>query len=259
MKYMLAPMEDITSAAFRTLAYNFGADLTFTELARIESIVRNNKSTVLRTQIFDDVPTCIQLLGSKEIYFKKFLSSFKPDKGFKGFNLNLGCPSPNIVNIGQGCAMVRRITKTKKIVEIFKDRSYPISIKMRLGANALDVQRKIYLNLINSVDADYFIVHARHGGQSYNEPADHKSLFECNSTGRKIVANGDIAITNHQEFKDFYGIMLGREAIKDPTIFSKIKKLEIISKDIKGDYDLLSRKYNEPFKYIKNISKFMIN
>ncbi|MEK6952543.1 MAG: tRNA-dihydrouridine synthase, partial [Nanoarchaeota archaeon] len=43
--YMLAPMEGFTDNSFRTLCYNYGADATFTEMARFESLARRNKST----------------------------------------------------------------------------------------------------------------------------------------------------------------------------------------------------------------------
>ena len=40
-QYMLAPMEDFTDNAFRTLCYRHGADMTFTELLRIEALAKN--------------------------------------------------------------------------------------------------------------------------------------------------------------------------------------------------------------------------
>jgi tRNA-dihydrouridine synthase B len=259
--FMLAPLEDITSGAFRTICYKYGADVTFTELIRVEGLARNNKSTWSRLVFKDETPTVVQLLGAKELFFKRFLNTFEPAKGFKGFNLNLGCPSPNVVNLGQGCAMVRRISKTKKIIDIFRDYNYPISIKMRLGINIRDKLNKIYLHLISQVDADFFIVHARYGMQTYAEPADFSVYKECVSTGKQIIANGDILTPEHIEFLKgigVKGVMIGKPAVLDPTIFSKLKGLHYPAPDkIIKEYTALSDSYAEPFKYRKNVMKYL--
>ncbi|MBU1703937.1 MAG: tRNA-dihydrouridine synthase family protein, partial [Nanoarchaeota archaeon] len=157
--YMLAPIEDMTDSCFRTMCHKYGADLTFTELMRFQSLAKNNKPSWDRIKLDDDTPTVIQLIGSREQFLKKFLKMFNPEKGFKGFNLNLGCPAPNFVNQGVGCAMIKRITKTKKLADIIKDHSFEVSIKMRLGLNQYEKEKKVYLNLIDAVDAAFFIIH----------------------------------------------------------------------------------------------------
>jgi len=259
--YMLAPIEDMTSNAFRTIGYRYGADLTFTELVRVEGLAKKNKATWSRLAFHDGTPTIIQLLGANEMHFKRFLSMFKPSPGFKGFNLNLGCPSPDVIRIGQGCAMTRRISKTKKLAQIFKDQGYPISIKMRLGLNQQDKENKVYLHLIDAVDADYFIVHARHGAQGYDEPADFKVYEECVSTGKQIVANGDITTVKQvDELKAIgvKGVMIGRAAVLNPSIFHKLKGLPTTPADkILKAFLALTEKYDEPFRYRKNVGKWM--
>ena len=41
--YMLAPLELVSDNSFRELCFNHGADLTFSEMARLDAIVRKNK------------------------------------------------------------------------------------------------------------------------------------------------------------------------------------------------------------------------
>jgi len=259
--YMLAPIEDITSNSFRTICHKYGADLTFTELVRVQGLARKNRSTWSRLDFHDDTPTVIQLLGAKEAYFKKFLSMFKPSAGFKGFNLNLGCPSPEAIRAGQGCAMIRRISKTRKIVDIFKDHGYNISIKMRLGLNQRDKENNVYLHIIDAVDVDFFVVHARHCTQGYNEPADFIVYDKCVKTGKNIIANGDIKTKEQIDFlknKGVKGVMLGRSAVLDPSIFNTLKGMPSASKDkILREYLDLTEKFNEPLRYRKNTTKWM--
>ena len=75
--YMLAPLEDMASNAFRSICHKYGADLTFTEMTRIESLAKKNKSTWSRIELKDDTPTVIQLFGAKEMHFKRFLNMQK--------------------------------------------------------------------------------------------------------------------------------------------------------------------------------------
>ena len=259
--YMLAPIEDMTDSCFRTICCRYGADFAFTELIRFESLAKNNKSSWERIKLYDDTPTIIQVIGEREQFLKKFLSKFSPEKGFKGFNLNLGCPAPNFVNKGVGCAMIKRISKTKKLIDIIKDYGYGASIKMRLGLNSYEKEKKAYLNIIKGVNADFFVVHARHGNQSYNEKADWSVFTECAKTGKNIIANGDIKTKEDiEKIKSFgcKGAMIGRAAITNPLIFAELKGLTLPSiEKIKAEYELLVKERNSPFRYQKNIFKHL--
>ena len=260
--YMTAPLEDMTSNAFRTICHENGADITFTELVRIQSLARNNKSTWDRIVAHDSTPTIVQLIGTDEKGLKKIMKDFVPFEGFLGFNLNLGCPAPSFVNNGMGCAMMKRVQKTRKLVAIIKEAGYPVSIKMRLGLNKYEKEKKVYMNILDAVDADFFIIHARHGGQSYEDEPDYSIFLECVKTGKIIIANGDF---NTSEKIDFLkkvgvkGVMIGRSAITDPRIFDELKGNES-KKDIDAiikDYTALTEKYDEPIRYRKNILKRM--
>ncbi len=259
--YMLAPIEDMTDSCFRAICHKYGADLTFTELIRFESLAKNNQSSWDRIKLYDDTPTVIQVIGEREQFLKKFLSKFEPSKGFKGFNLNLGCPAPNFVNHGIGCAMVKRISKTRKLVDIIKDRGYNASIKLRLGLNKYEKEKKAHLNLIKGVNADFFIVHARYGKQTYKEKSDWDVFPECVKTGKNIVANGDIVTKQDIEtIRSFgcKGAMIGRAAIKNPLIFAGLKDISLPPIDqIKEEYLSLVKERNPPFRYQKNIFKHL--
>jgi tRNA-dihydrouridine synthase len=227
-------------------------------MIRVRGLSEKNPNTWERINFKDPTPVAIQLIGEKELYFKRFLHMFEPHKGFKGFNLNIGCPNPEFIKLGQGCALIRRIQKTRKLIKIFRDYKYGISIKMRLGMNQFDKEKKVYLNLINAVDADFFIVHGRHCQETYENPSDFSIYTDCVKTGKDIIANGDI----HKKaqitlLKDIgvKGAMIGRAAIKDPSIFNRLKGLEHNRTDAIKEFLELSRKYNERIRYEKNIIK----
>lgn len=254
---MLAPLEDVTDNPFRELCYRHGADLTFTEMTRLASLVRNNKSSLNKIEILNDVPTQIQLAAIKEKELETFLTRYQPCKSFKGINFNIGCPSPQLIRLGLGCALIKRVTKVNKLVKVVKDHGYACSIKMRLGANIFEKQKKVYLNLINGVDADFFAVHARHGSEHYETKPDYSVFPECVKTGKEIIANGDI--DNREKvilLKDMgvKGVMIGRAAVRNPAIFERLKGIKETNIDlIKKEY--LELTAGEESKYKKNIIK----
>lgn len=252
---MLAPIENMTDSCFRTIC--FGVDMTFTEMVSLQALAKKNPFTVNKIKLFDNTPCMIQIVGQKEEFLKNFLKDFVPNFGFQGFNLNLGCPDPEIVRAGLGCAMVKRVSKVKKLVEIIKSYGYGVNIKMRLGLNQFEKDRKVYLNLIENVDADFFVVHARHGKETYSDKADWKIFSECVETGKNIIANGDIKTKEDvAELKYCKGVMIGREAIANPLIFAEFKNLKAPSlEEIKEKYVELGKERNAHLKYNKHILK----
>ena len=223
---MLAPMEGATGCAFRALCRQNGADLTFTEIARVANLARGKKGELEKIGIPDSTPTQVQLAGAKLAEYEKFLSTFKPSGGFCGFNLNLGCSSPEYLRQGIGAAMVKRVSRVDGIVKLIQKHGYECSIKMRLGADNYEKQKGAYLNLIKSVDASFFVVHARTAKQTLEDKADFSVYAACVDTGKRIVANGDIKEKKQvAELKSLglHGAMVGRAAMGNPGIFRELR------------------------------------
>ena len=97
----------------------------------------------------------IQVVTSKEKECVDFLREIKerlklePEKNnVYGIQLNLSCPSPNIVKIGQGPALIKRKQKVVSLInELLKQNKFKISIKTRLGLNEREVKEKRLVKL----------------------------------------------------------------------------------------------------------------
>jgi len=200
--------------------------LTFTEIARVSNLARGKKGELGKIIIPDATPTQIQLAGAKLPEYEKFLSSFQPTEGFRGFNLNLGCSSPEYLRQGIGAAMVKRVARVNEIVSLISKHGYECSIKMRLGVDNYEKQKGAYLNLIKSADASFFVVHARTAKQTLDDKADFSIYEKCVETGKRIVANGDVK-TKEQvaalKETGLYGAMIGRAAMGNPAIFCELQ------------------------------------
>lgn len=264
--YMAAPLEENSDAAFRTICHRHGADMTFTEMTRVQGLVKKNKSTWSRLAVHDDTPYCIQLLAGREADVEKFLTVFEPptNGSFYGFNLNMGCPSPEVIGLGLGSAFIKRVAKAQRLIEVFRKHGYPISIKIRLGLNNYEKEKKVYLNIIRSTTPDYFIVHTRHGAQKYAEPADFSAykeiVDEATKLGKIIVANGDIVSKEKVDFLKSLGVkgaMIGRGAVWNPSIFDKLKGKSESSlpkiEELRAEYEQLADKYQTHHRYKANV------
>lgn len=258
-RYMAAPLEDHSDTAFRRLCFNHGADLTFTEMAKVDGLARRNKPTEKKAMCKDNTPTQIQILPGNDGELSMYLDSFGPSEGFAGFNFNFGCPAPEVQKAGRGCAMVKRISKANRLITIVRKHNFPISIKIRLGTNPFQKSVKVYMNLLKGTDPDFFIVHARTGKETYNDMPDYSVFPECVASGKEIIANGDVETKEAvEEVKGMgvKGVMIGRAAVRNPAIFDLLKgKPAPGFEELMGEYRGLAKKYGTDPRHEKNVLK----
>lgn len=61
---LLAPMEDVTDAAFRLLCRRFGADMVYTEFLSADALIRQVAGTTRKLEISaEERPVAIQIYG----------------------------------------------------------------------------------------------------------------------------------------------------------------------------------------------------
>ena len=226
--FMLAPMEGYSDGVLRTLCHTHGADLTFTEMTHVESLLRGNKPALTRITAPDSTPVQIQLLTGREDRLEQLIDGFTPFPGFKGFNLNLCCPSRDVIRHGKGAAMIKRATKTQRLVSIIQGHGYPASVKIRLGTNEHEKRNKVYLNSLGGVEADLFIVHAKTAAQGSGEPEDYSVFPECVEVagGAPVIANGGVDSAEKVRAlmaMGVAGVMIGRAALGNPAAFDALK------------------------------------
>lgn len=260
---MLASLERYSDSVFRTLFYNHGADLTFTEMAHVESFLKRNKVSLEKIEPRDATPVQIQILSSNEGKLDRFLSDFKPFDGFMGFNLNLNCPSKDVIRQGKGAAMVKRAAKTARLVSLIRDHGHPVSVKIRLGLNQFEKDNKLYLNNLGGVDPDFFVVHAKHAAQSSCEKEDNSVYPECVEAARGIpvIANGGIETPEMVQSlveMGVGGVMMGRPAMGNPAIFDLMKNELGVNNPPKPvpTTDDLKREYDDIYEAIGGSEKY---
>ena len=238
-KLWLSPMESVSDLGFRTLCYQHGASLTFTEMIPALALVQKNKATLsLIDTHTPSVKTGLQLLVSKPEVLHKALKIIREgietrDGRFSNLSvidLNFGCPSPDIINSGNGPAMLKRTAKMKELLTILKKESpLPCVIKIRLGLNEKEKKQKVYLRVIeiaNEVGLDYVTVHAKTAADTSTAPLDWKALQEIIVKAKiPIVGNGlvvDGSSAKRMLDMGCSAVMIARAAVGNPWIFEEI-------------------------------------
>lgn len=243
--FILAPMEAVSDVGFRALCFAHGAGLTYTEMVRARGIAKRNKATLDLIDTFDSSTlTGIQLLVTKPEELEAALAVLEEGaatthphwKNLRAIDMNFGCPSPDIVQIGAGPAMLKRRAKLRAIFEAlaaYKKRATlpiaSISAKIRLGLNAREQEHKVYLPVVEMANdtLDHIVVHARHAQQRSRDVPTWSAIGEAKAASKiPVIGNGDVrtradAERMHRE-TGCDGFMIARAAIQDPFVFAPL-------------------------------------
>ena len=227
----LAPMEDVTDAAFRLLCKRFGVDMVYTEFVSSDALIRDVNSTVRKLQVYDkERPVAIQIYGNEVepmVEAAKRVELARPDI----LDINFGCPVKKVARKGCGAGMLQNIPKlleiTKAVVEAV---NIPVTVKTRLG---WDENSKCIVDLAEQLQdcgIAALTVHGRTRAQMYTGDADWTLIGKIKENPRMhipIIGNGDVRTPERaKECFDKYGVdavMIGRASFGQPWIFRDVK------------------------------------
>ncbi len=228
---LLAPMEDVTDVAFRTLCKGFGADMVYTEFLSADALIRQVAGTTRKLEIDpEERPVAIQIYG-REVAPMVEAARIAEAAGPEVLDLNFGCPVKRVAGKGAGSGMLRCPDLMLEIVrEVVKAVNIPVTVKTRLG---WDHESRIIVELaeaLQDVGIQALTIHGRTRAQMYTGQADWTLIGAVKENPRMhipIIGNGDI--TTGEEAKrafDTYGVdgvMIGRGTIGQPWIFEQMK------------------------------------
>ncbi len=228
---LLAPMEDVTDVAFRSLCKSYGADLMYTEFVSSDALVRHVEKSKKKMVLLDkERPVGIQIYGKDPEAMAeaaRIAEDSKPDL----IDINFGCPVKKIAKKGAGAGLLldipRMIEITRAVVNAVKT---PVTAKTRLG---WDDNSKIIVDVaeqLQDTGIAALTIHGRTRAQMYQGEADWTLIGEVKNNPRMhipIIGNGDITGPERaKEYLDKYGVdalMIGRPSIGKPWIFREIR------------------------------------
>ncbi|MCJ8109232.1 tRNA-dihydrouridine synthase [Staphylococcus aureus] len=231
--FILAPMEDVTDIVFRHVVSEAARpDVFFTEFTNTESFCHPEGIHSVRGRLTfseDEQPMVAHIWGDKPEQFRE--TSIQLAKmGFKGIDLNMGCPVANVAKKGKGSGLILRPDVAAEIIQATKAGGLPVSVKTRLGYYEID-EWKDWLKHVFEQDIANLSIHLRTRKEMSKVDA-HWELIEAIKNLRDEVApntlltiNGDIPDRKTGlELAEKYGIdgvMIGRGIFHNPFAFEK--------------------------------------
>ena len=239
--FAIAPMANVTDAAFRALITKYGKpDVMWTEFVSCDGLQSKGKKNLLIDLKFSkkERPIVAQVFGANpENFYKTAL--LLQERGFDGIDINMGCPDRAVEKQGAGAALMKNPKLAKQIISETKRGAgkLPVSVKTRIGYNKNDL--KIWLPSLLECELAAITIHARTRNELSNVPArwEHieeavkiRNTFDSSKNQTLILGNGDIK----NAWEGFQiaratgadGVMVGRGLFGDPWFFSNIDKIK---------------------------------
>lgn len=265
---LMAPLAGCTCFPFRLMARRLGASLAFTEMTSADGLKYSDEAT--RKLLFTnelETPKAVQLLGSEPNIFEHACKSGYIEP-FDIVDINMGCPVPNVIKSGEGCALMSKPETAARIIEGCKRSGKIVTVKCRPGMSDNDIAIVEFAKICENAGANMITVHGRTRNMMYSgEP-----LYDCITEAKSavsipVIANGGIYSENDavemMRRTGADGVMLARYGFEDPLIFSELSgktpaqsKHELLTEQI----EITQKYFDELFllTYIKKLTSYFM-
>ena len=242
---VLAPMADVTDAAFRRIIAKYGKpDVLWTEFVSADGLAlapEEGRSKLLKDLEYTEGerPIVAQFFTSKPEHMRK-AAELARSLGFDGVDINMGCPDKSIEKQGAGASMMKNPSLAREVIRAAKEGAgnLPVSVKTRIGYNKPELES--WLPEILKEELAVVTVHARTRKEMSKVSAKWefvKRAVEIRNelkSSTLIFGNGDVKDLEEAKLRveetGCDGVMLGRAIFGNPWLFSERKDISIQEK-----------------------------
>lgn len=228
--FVLAPMADVTDAAFRFIIAKHGKpSVLITEFVSVDGLCSRGRPFLIKTLRYHESerPIVAQFFGEKPDHFYE-CALLAQELGFDGIDINMGCPVKTVVKTGSGAALIKTPDLAKEIIRETKRGAgpLPVSVKTRIGYNKIIVEE--WVNHLLEVEPAVITLHLR----TAKEMSLVKAHWDVMESAVKLIRQTDTLILGNGDVKDLShareliaatgidGVMFGRAIFGNPWLFN---------------------------------------
>ncbi len=233
---LLAPMEDVTDQAFRTVCKRMGADVVYTEFVSAEAVARDVPAALSKMAFTEaERPFGIQIFGNRVdgmVRAAIAAAAYRPDI----LDINFGCPAKKIARgdstscAGSGLLRFPELMEelTQAVVDAMRPFGIPVTVKTRLGWDEETITVLDTIRRMERCGVAALTLHGRTREQMFKGNADWDWIRRAKEIAAiPIIGNGDVfEVDDVERMFDETGadaVMVGRGAIGNPWIFARAK------------------------------------
>lgn len=237
--FVMAPMADVTDAAFRQLVARRGPpDIFWTEFVSADGLYHTREIKKMRdgenplmgilAKSEAEQPIVAQIFGSNPdtiVYAAKLIEEL----GFDGVDINMGCPDRAVEKQGCGAAMMKNPKLAQEIIRAAQAATHlPVSVKTRVGYDKETLDEWLPMLLETAPAAITLHLRTRKDmslvAANWEYMKKAVEIRDRLNPGVLLIGNGDV-----QELEDARtkiaesgceGAMLGRAMFGNPWVFA---------------------------------------
>ena len=236
----LAPMADVTDAAFRRIIARCGKpNVMWTEFVSADGLIRADKvgqEKLMKGLLYSESerPIVAQFFSAKPEMIKR-AAKLAQELRFDGVDINMGCPDRSVEKQGAGAALMKNPKLARELIVATREGAprLPISVKTRIGYNKNEIET--WIPELLKEDLAAITVHLRTRKEMSKVPARWdlaRRVVEIRDEAKSttlVLGNGDVQDMSHARKlaheTGVDGIMLGRAIFGNPFLFSNSPRI----------------------------------
>ena len=236
---ILSPMDGYSDWPFRSTCRELGSAMSYTEFINVADILTRPEYITPKLHFRqDERPLVIQIYGDdpdQVLAGALKVQELEPDI----IDINMGCPSKSIANRGAGAGLMQTPLKIARIFrKLTAHLDVPLTAKIRLGWDQDCLTYPLVARIIEDYGGQLLAIHGRTKVQGYSGRADWDAIAEIVDTlSIPVIGNGDIyTAADIQRMLDHTGcagVMIGRAAIHNPWIFSRLERDQVSPQQVR--------------------------